>query len=596
MRHETSDRRHETLDFRSFSLSVFRTFLHCTFCFLLFNSCDKEKINFTYDNTPETVESSTVRIVNLAGYVHVVGNGDTLTNTEETGAPTPYFTRNGVLGETWNVPKALFEDGRASFVMIDDDENAVNFSIADPGSQAIDYYTIRPEGTGQPWAVPVPRDETKPSKPDHFKIRIVNLTKTMPPLATPGYTGPLEHLALPITLAYADGTPVSPLTTNITAAQRVSEYIEVPYGTYQFKVLTADGRQISATAHGVNAPGVRLLDPPTSRITVPQTAADITGLTYAPIETYQPGGVYTLVVSPFYFMYHIPPYDFTYAYAYQNQFKIVTDAPPPTNHSYAKIQCVNGQPGSRILFRINGERFPSVAEMGDATDYRVLPAPSTCWVEAVGTRGDVIAQLEYPLQPGQNFSFWLWQNDEGVSELLPVSNDLSTEFYVARFADNGEVNRFEYTMFMGTRYLNLCPDIPYASFTINNGQDMRNYGVLLAFGAGHWVVHPDGTMYNLQPGIQPVDIPYSRWRTDFSVLFEWMIYRSKPGITPGVWAEDIPTFTSTELVARPELYANVGRGIPTFEPGIYTLAVVGRTGTGVASESEARIIAVKHNR
>src|SRR5690606_42080434 len=54
----------------------------------------------------------------------------------------------------------------------------IRFSVDDQGEKPVDLYTIRPEGSGQPYAVPIARDTGAPSKPDHFKIRIVNLCKT----------------------------------------------------------------------------------------------------------------------------------------------------------------------------------------------------------------------------------------------------------------------------------------------------------------------------------------------------------------------------------------------------------------------------------
>lgn len=562
---------------------------------LLFAACKREKLDVAIEERAGVGQGSAVRFVNIGGYRHVIGNGDTLTNRREDKRPTRYFPKDGLLGQTWYVPTSLFGDrGRVDFTVTDGQGHAVSFSVPAPGNAKVDYYTLRPEGAGQAWAVPVAREETGPARPDHFKIRIVNLTKVMPPLVPGGFTGAMESLAGPLTLAFADGRPVDPKTTNVGVAQVASDYAELPYGTFQFRVLTADGRQVACAHHGVNAPAVRIMDPASSRMTATRSPIP-TGLTYSPIETFQPGGVYTIVVSPFAFAYYTPPNVDNLALGYQNQFVVIEDVAPNPNLSFSKVQGVNALPGERVVFRINGERLAAVPSFGDATDYRIVDA-GTLSVEALGAGNRVLAQVEFSIRANQNVSCWLWRKQDGTLDLLPVFNDLSTDFYVERFTDNGTVNRYEHTMAVGTRYLNLCPDLPFATFTINNGQDMRGYGVLSAKGAGHYVVHPDGTMENLSPGVPATDLPYVRWQPDNSMVFHWMIYQSRPGVTPGVWQAGIPTFDSYNLIQNPQLYQRIDRDLPTIEPGVYTLALIGRVADGIAESERARIVAVKHNR
>jgi len=546
-------------------------------------SCTKEKTDFVYDNRSKEYELSSVRIVNLGGYTQVVANGDTLTNTAS-GIPTEYFTSNGRLPETWMMPKALFEaNGKVDMHVLDAAGKTIRFSVDDQGEKPVDLYTIRPEGSGQPYAVPIARDTGAPSKPDHFKIRIVNLCKTIGPLSAPLYTGPVEDLTGDISLVYADGSPVSAQTSDVSISQRVSDYVELPYGTYQFKVLSEDGRQVSSTAYGTNVEFFpkRTMDPLTSRVIS-------TGITYAPIKTYQPGGVYTIVVAPFAFA---PILGNNAVEGYQNQFKIVEDVPEKPNTGFGKVQLVNASPDGVVNLRLNGQNKGALS-FTEATDYYIL-SPGEYTVEAVDRTGTVLAVLRYPLGPSQNHTVWAYRDVDGELQLIPVVNDLSTTFYRARNEDDGSNNRFEHTMSMSTRFLNFCPDEPYVSITVRNGQDMRQFDELIA--DKRPVLHDDEAMYNLRPGQPHTFFPYVRWGVEHNTLVELLVFRSRPGITPGTWADDIPELSTAAMIANPGLYTQVGRELPATEPGIFSIALVGRTGDDVPDGQKAKLMVLKHN-
>jgi len=53
---------------------------------------------------------------------------------------------------------------------------------------------------------------------------------------------------------------------------------------------------------------------------------------------------------------------------------------------------------------------------------------------------------------------------------------------------------------------------------------------------------------------------------------------------------------STEFIANKSLYTNIGRSLPAFEPGIYTVALIGKSGTGLSDKEKARMIIIKHNK
>ena len=72
-----------------------------------------------------------------------------------------------------------------------------------------------------------------------------------------------------------------------------------------------------------------------------------------------------------------------------------------------------------------------------------------------------------------------------------------------------------------------------------------------------------------------------------------MAYRSAPNIIPGTWANDIPVLTSQDFIARKSLYTTAGRTIPVQEPGIYTVALIGRSG---AAGATAKMMILKHKK
>ncbi|SEL99782.1 protein of unknown function [bacterium A37T11] len=587
-------------------------FLLFIFCFLLFNSCNKEKIDFTHDYRKVNSEASASRIINLVAYTQVVANNDTLTNPQENGIPTDYFQQTGKLEGMWQIPKGIFdENGRADFVVSGNipgpDGSGVTyhpqaaFSVTKFGETPTDYYTINPGGgNGQPWIVPVERSATPASKPDYFKIRVVNLSKAVDPLAIMSTTGPLEDLAGSVTLTYADGTPVSPRTSGVSIAQRASEYIELPYGTYQFKLLTADGRQISATVQGEDV-GMTLMDPLTSSIPVAQVWVP-TYLTNAPIRAYQPGGIYTIVVSPFRFMYGVGLFAWS---AYQNQFKVIEDTPSPVNTRYGRVQVANALPGTAVSFRINRKSAGSALSFGEVSDYEVVEA-GQYQVEAEARVGNVLVQLEHSLMAGHNHTIWLWRDQDGQPQLTVEQNDLSGVAYSTNvpawdFAnldeDDASLRRYDPDMMFGTRFLNLSPNEPYVSFTVNNGADPRGIIDFLDEGTmgKYIVIHGDEARYNLSPGFVPNEFPYMWYRLDVGLSFDLIAYRSEPGIKPGVWIREVPALSSFAFVKNPLLYWQTGRPAPTFESGIYTVALIGRTGD-VPDDQKARTMIVKHNK
>lgn len=558
------------------------------FVALLFSSCKKEKIDIKVDNRPVTDyrANSNVRIINLSSFNQVVANGDSLTNfvVQNPRGPdyykypaTSYFPGDGRLGKVWNVPQNLFDKQEhidlhiATRVYPGSGINEdINFKVTNSYQNPTDYYLLPTFFmNGQQEVVPVPRAVTTAAKADHFKIRIVNLSGAIKN-PTSGPTGMQEKLEGPVSLAYADGTLVDAKTNNITAAGKYSEYIEVPYGTYQFKILMTDGRQVPAQSKAF--PESVVLDPPTS--TMPFDYTRNTNLTFAPIQTYQPGGVYTIVIAPQKFEYISNELGETVT-MYQNSFQVITDVTPAANQTFYRVQGANAFGKQGIGFRVNGKEIAKSVDFGTASSYSTFVHGQTK-IEAVDASGKVLAAADQLLRPSQNYTLWLHPEANGTPRLLVLANDLSGSLSLP-VQDDATYGRMEVNYFNADRYLNLSVGNPYLTFTARNGQDLK------------------AAKTNLQPGLPIFEQPYILANM-LAPSYEIVAYRSTPTVVPGIWAKDIEVLPSERFIANKDLYLKAGRKLPAQEPGVFSVVLIGKTGSAVGADEQARIVIIKHSR
>ncbi len=572
----------------------------------LLSACKKEKFDYAYDDRVIThaAKSSGIRLVNLGTRNQVIANeDDSLTSfivrdpngpLSEMYPPTPYFMNGGRLGKTWTVPQDLFDkDNKLRLTLstvvyqgIQDPEVVLN--LEDNDQQPMDYYlTSTFTVDGMPEVLPVPRGVTAPSRPDHFKVRIINLTGRITNLAD-NASGVQEHLDGPITLAYADGTEVSDRTTKINTTKRVSDYIELPYGTYQFRILSDDGRQLpGAISSSIDPYDTRYMDPPTSTMAFGMLATQTTHLVFAPIQQYLPGGIYTIVVTPRDFRFFTSATHESVGMK-QNAFEVIADNSPSANITYCRMQGVNAFHAQPVTIRANNLTLPGQLNFGQSGDYQPL-VHGQYTVEALDASGNVLATASELLRAGQNYTAWLYPDAAGNAKLVLVFNDLSGTYYknpdlnYANVAvDDGSFGRFLFRFPFNKRFLNLSPDNPYITFTRNNGQSISGKTT-------------DGAEMNLIPGVPVTTEPYlaSDGQVD---PFHFMAYRSAPDVVPGTWADDIPLLGHDHFIARKVLYQQVNRNLPVQEPGIYTVALIGRSGNNVPAALKARMMVVKHNK
>lgn len=554
---------------------------------LVLSACKKDKHDFGYDNRAITDarKSSSIRIVNLGGYNQVIMDGDTLTNFKFPDPLSPvvpilpgtkYFPENGSLGSTWGVPQSLLKAGKAHAQLEIGGYNIaaekLNIDLQEDAAQAMDYYLQTSNYVSSPVVqkyIKVPRDVAAPSDPAKFKVRILNLS------AIVSRTN-MENLVGPLSLTWADGTPVSDKTNNIAPGQ-YSEYVELPYTTAQLKVLTQAGIQVP----GVTANSIF---PATSTLTSARGwPPEDSRLTFAAFKSFVPGGVYTIVVAP---------YNFTIPYLngnpgeslkdYQSGIRIIADISEPLNVTYARVQAVNTLPDvNGVKITMNGQALGNALAYTDHTDYQNYVIGSYN-IEARNASGTVLATGQVKLDANTNFTLWLHPDANGKATISPVANDLSRVIPGNNAGDDATYVRNKLDYPFSIRFLNLCPDVPYLTFTKDNGQAFTNM----------YNLNP-GAVNNLRPGIFPTEAPYIQMDFD-NIAYKILAYRSQPSVIPGSWASDIPVLPSTALIARPALY--VRGGVPNHEPGIYTIALVGSTKAGTPAGQKAKLIILKHTK
>lgn len=573
--------------------------MSCALSFL--QACKKENADYTYDyrRNQQEQKASSVRLVNLSENAQLIANGDTLTNfflppqrigyipPEETTPPaTKYFPSNGRLGQLWNVPQDLFDrDGVIRFKTVwlalptsNVASRDIEFTAKEENNNPKDYYLlVNHEGRVQnPDAVvEVPRNVTAPAKPDHFKIRIINFSKKLL------LSSSMEDVTGPITLSFADGTPISDATKNI-AENSWSSYVEVPYGTYQFKVLTADGRQIPATGQSyynyINRFNSSMETSYGSSMSYTSS-----GLTYAPIETFQPGGVYSIVVHPSSFTWSTGLDDIT---ELQNGFRIIADISAPANRTFSQIQVANTLIGQDAVLSVKGQSTAATA-YGLASDYRrVVAGKQTIAVH--NTSGQLLASQEVELLSGQNYTVWLYAGTDKKPMLLLAANNLAGSSYTGQASNgnNAEIDRINGQFFFNFRFLNFCPQIPYATFTDGSGapfvgNNALGQGVNVSFASMN-IVQPYASLtYGMSDG--------------YGAFYQFMAYNSLPTRIPGDWLKQIVPLSSEALVANKSLYSAVGRKIPLHEPGVYSIALIGELNAQHPSD-RVKFMLVKHSK
>lgn len=555
-------------------------------------ACKKSKSDYLYQEQPQMppLTGSTVRLMNMGRKATELAINDTLLtslvqpNIEgyfTDARPTIYF-QNGRMGSTYTIPqKFIRQDGTAHIKigqMIYGTPSMIypkEFDIHEDVNNPTDFYNVLygshtgTEVLSTDSLFAIPRSVSPPANPEHFRIRLLNLSSSPDGASLQGN----------MTLVLADGTKVSAATNSVVPG-KYSDYIELPYGTYQFKVMTDDGRVLPAT--NVN-PEEQTPDvsPTTGSMTIGNNPIIDTRLTYAPIRAFQPGGVYTILVSANMSFAYASPGGSTSTPIALNSYRVIADNKESLNITYGRLQAANAIPGTAVS--INVDNAP-LSEAGlayaKASAYKIL-MNGVHTVTLNDASGKKLAEQQVTINGSDNYTAWAYPDENGQPVLKVVANNLSGNFYIGNNkGDDGSNDQYTVSMPFKVRFLNLSTDVPELTFTEANGALLSGYLTFSGTGSQH-----------LGRGYVVTDQPYIL----FGVLLginRLMAYASKPGILPGDWIREVPQLKGTDFVARPELYNG---NIPAFETGVYTVALTGSLHPKNPGDAPAKMIIIKHN-
>ncbi|ASZ14150.1 hypothetical protein KTO58_03240 [Chitinophaga pendula] len=547
-------------------------------------SCTK-KTDFSYDNrvNPAADANSSIRIVNLRAANELSINGEQLTSflqpTVEGGydgrntIPRPYFPETGRMGLTFTVPQRLVSaDGKAHNVQFASFSRnwglplTRGFEMKDDYNQPKDYYFtyFSPnQGTLQDSVFEIPRPAATPAKPDHFKIRLVNLTANT------------DRLTGPLILTFADGTPV-PGVGEI-AVGKYSEYVELPYGTYQFRVFTADGHALPGV--GGSARDLNTIDPQYGSIMLSgnRNLPVVNGyvdsyLSYATIRSFQPGGIYTIAAAA------MPSFRTPSSLGSpetmvlkMNGYRIITDA-EPLNNTYARVQAINVMYGQEVTVTVNNKQLSPALSYTTASPYSIMIA-GNYQIQVKDKSGKLLLEKTLTLAPLDNITAWIYANEDGTAGLSLVANNLSGKYY----SGNGSVEDGTYSSYKD--------EFPIWIRFMHFGEGLQE----LTLGQENNLLFNPAARHLLLG--QPVQsAPYVMFDAGFYTSLQ--AFASQPNVLPGDRLRTVAALPSTAFISNPAMYK---RGVPKSEAGIFTVALVGSLKPDAPAAAKAKLMVFKHN-
>lgn len=581
-------------------------------CTLLLGSCLKEKRDLDEFRPDVSIRSqSSIRLFNfyIASPLDVMVNNVPLTSFGSQGG-TPIglsiFPKGSWStsenGSPFTIPMSLLDkNGRARIQLKTAFRQLLDTVLEHSYSKPVDFY-LTSDGALRI----LNRQNTPPASPDHFRLRIIHL----------GLANDAFGLGKPMTLTYADGSLVHPALTGIAAGTN-SEYVEIPYGAYQFKLFSGGGASPDFEKQVAEYPMVPLYDGCAPAVIPPQQGIS------PKIRTFKPGGVYCIIVTDASQGYWDCP-RFNAVSFRLNGYRVVTEYDPGVNYSYARMHAVNALPGKKVHVKVDG------TELGNALPYigsqftgAPIPADYRIFVqgdhrvEATDDKGQILAASSIKLYPYDNYTIWVHEKADGTTGLLFSANDMTGTIYTDEYfpipgdprpglddGTNGLGRLANIPYVSQSRFLNLSPDLPYATFMGDHTMLPNHQPATSEYGAA----------VNLASGILPKKNPYILYLgvkfASFSVTNffypivpaakqvpeQIRVYRSSPSpvAVPGELLSQVaPLQVRRAYTANPRMYLE--QTAPVMENGVYSVALVGRTYRAGTSEEKARIIIIKHN-
>jgi hypothetical protein len=574
--------------------------------------CGKTKISAEpYEENPLTLNNSNIRLFNISQKdLGVIVNNTVLAKPPsnildelQVSAIGKLLFPDGIWKDkaAFSIPNTLLDKAGGAYISIPGTNGASLFRdtllLNDPVNPK-DYYLL-PNGK----IAVFNRNNTSPSNPQYFKIRIVNL----------GDPNSGFNVGGPVSLTYSDGSQVDPVLNGIANGQS-SQYAEVPYGAYQFKLFAGGAnpdfkRQLATDrilyAYNGCVPGI-----------LPQEGF------MPPVMTFKPGGVYTIMVIPSTFNYEVTCNGSTSIREthYANAYHVITDLDPGANLSYARINAINTVPGKKITVTDNGRTIGEGAlpYIGDLFQTKALACHYEIVVQghhriqAQDESGKTLAELEIQLYPFDNITFWIRNDASGKTSIIFTSNDMTNTMYKTGIASgqapddgtNGEIRRRRIVYAWQSRFLNFCNELSSVSFS-SDGQlflpayvypdTVRPYDAYTQLAPGHVPQRNASVIYALdnfaaygQDGKPDASIPNSE-----SSWFPKRIWvnNSEGGLLPGMLMTDITPIDCSKTYFMNDALYSTDHTRPPAENGVYSTVLVGGQ-----SGAARKIVVIKHNK
>ncbi|NML22619.1 hypothetical protein HHL16_17180 [Pseudoflavitalea sp. G-6-1-2] len=572
--------------------------------------CGKNKFtDGLYEENPLVLTNSNIRLFNISQYdLNLVVNNNLLAMQKRSEFEDPQTSAIGKLlfpSGMWknktgfSIPTTLLDKSGGAQVSFPPITAAIALKdtllINDPVNPR-DYY-ILPTGK----MVTFPRNNTPPADPKNFKIRIVNLGNPVNDFNVGG----------PVTLTYADGSMVDVKLSGIDNNQS-SEYAEVPYGAYMFKLFaggTMPDYKRQLTTNGIL---------PAFNYCVPGIMPQEGYL--PPVTTFKPGGVYTIMVVPTLVRYDVSCNGGT-SFILQkltNAYQLITDLDPGVNMSYARINAINTIPGKKVVVKDNGRQLGdgALTYIGDQFQSKAIPAVYNTVVQgnhtirALDESGAALAELNIDIYPFDNLTFWVYTDAGGKTQITFTSNDMTNTLYKFGFnstdrpddGTDGEIRRIRYATAWQSRFMNFCNQYKAVTFS-NDGQlFLPEYRA------------PDSIRYRTAYcNLAPAQVPqrnasviyaltnitgYNEGGAPIDIIGEqtWFpkkiwVNNTEEGFLPGSIITTVsPVSTANTFTANDAMYSNPNSKTVA-ETGIYTIALVGGQ-----SGAAPKIVAIKHNK
>ena len=482
----------------------------------------------------------------------------------------------------------------------------VDTVLTDDPLQPNDYYALP---TGH--LLRVPRNNAAPVQPDHFKIRVINLGAATDP----------NDLTGAVRLTYSDGSSVGPLFDKVDS---ISDYIDLPYGAYMFK-LFSKGDSSKQLTELPALPNMNLCSFGAYSPVIQQAL-------FPRVRTFKPGATYSLVITQSIKVFPACDYaSIPTAMAY-NSYRIITEQSPGPNTTYAQLDAVNALPVKSLSVKVDGQSLGGQLAYTKYTDYGIF-VQGTHQVQAIGEDGTVLTSKSITLSPYGNYTAWIYQNADGHPDICFANTDMTSTLYQTDASGNvftqnntggviyvppvddgtdGTIRVKSILYAWQTRFLNLTPDVPFVTFT----NDVSPFPSLGYFGAGYGdSANFYSASVNLASGVPATSNPFLiyPYQCQFSptggpsngfssvpaqptpppVIRVFQSIPGPPAIVPGTLLAGVAPLPSKAYIARPTLYKNVAF-LPSCEAGVYTTALIGKALTATSSQDAAQMIILKH--